>query len=179
MDNIDLLQEWLTSLSDDIQAFVKLMEDDRFPAETRQQAAGVVNYLFKSIDLIPDGIDDIGYLDDVMTMRLCASGIGIGAIASLDGELAAAFKALGEDSSKIREILGEDIHQRFGRYVAELSAGFARGRSAGKIVSSPDKLREVLMEANNFCKEYTAPQIEKSDRTLTKLKSFLDTRLPK
>ncbi|MFH1435445.1 MAG: hypothetical protein ABIJ56_06985 [Pseudomonadota bacterium] len=179
MDNIDLVQEWLTGMADDIQGFVKLMEDDRFPAETRQKAAGVVNYLFKSIDLIPDGIDDIGFLDDVMTMRLCASGLDVGAIEPLDVELASKLKALGEDSSKIREILGEDIHRRFSRYVAGLSAGSARGRSAGEIVSLPDKLREVQMEANNFCKEYIAPQVEKSDRTLIKLKSFLDTRLPK
>lgn len=179
MDNIDLVQEWLTSLADDIQAFVKLMEDERFPAETRQQAAGVINYIFKSVDLIPDGIDDIGFLDDVMTMRLCASVLDIGAIETVDSGLAAKLKALGEGSQPIREILGEDIHQRFGSYAAGLSAGSARGRSVAQILSSPDKLREVQMEANNFSREYSAPQIENRDRTLIKLKAFLDTRLPK
>src|SRR5438045_3179256 len=38
----------------------------------RYLVAGL-NYIFKSLDLIPDGIDDLGYMDDAFVLRLAAA----------------------------------------------------------------------------------------------------------
>ncbi len=37
---------------------------------SRRYATAGLNYIFKSLDLIPDGIDDIGFCDDAFVIRV-------------------------------------------------------------------------------------------------------------
>jgi hypothetical protein len=76
-------------------------------------------------------------------------------------------------------MLDEPVYSRFLDYTRDLAGGSARGRSAGEIVTNAFRLQEVLMEADDFRDEYEVPSIEKTERTLTKLRSFLDARLPR
>jgi uncharacterized membrane protein YkvA (DUF1232 family) len=49
------------------------------PDGARRALASGLNYVFKSVDLIPDGIDDIGYLDDAFVLRVaCAQVLAAG-----------------------------------------------------------------------------------------------------
>jgi len=179
MEHLDILESWLGSLAADAKTFSAVMTNEKIPEDGRRLAAGVINYLFKSLDLIPDGIDDIGYLDDVLTLRIGASLLDREEIEKVDSDLAGKIKTIADDSPTAREILGDDIYERFRTYANLLPNRSSRGRSAAEIISIPQKLNEVRMEVGNFCKEYTAPRFEKSERVLTRLKSFLDTRLPR
>jgi uncharacterized membrane protein YkvA (DUF1232 family) len=179
MNHLELLESWLKSLPDDIKPFTAILSDEGLPEEPRKLAAGVINYLFKSVDLIPDGLDDIGYLDDVLTMRLAAALLDRDAVTRAKPDLAPALERLAQDASAARDMLGEPIYGRFLDYTRDLAGGSARGRSAGEIVTNAFRLQEVLMEADNLRDEYTVPAMEKTERTLTKLRSFLDARLPR
>jgi uncharacterized membrane protein YkvA (DUF1232 family) len=179
MSSIDMLESWLESLPKDIETFVDIASNGELPVEVRKQSAGVLNYLFKSVDLIPDGIDDIGFLDDVLTLRIGASLLDHGEIARENTGAAERVRALDGDMPAIRELLGEDIFRRFQNYTLALREGSARGRSTSDIVSSESTLHEVRMDVRNFASQYAPPRLDKSERTLKKLKSFLDTRLPR
>jgi uncharacterized membrane protein YkvA (DUF1232 family) len=179
MNHLEMLESWLKSLPDDIRAFTTILSDESLPEEPRRLAAGVINYLFKSVDLIPDGLDDIGYLDDILTMRLAATLLDRDAVARARPDLAQALERLARDASAARDMLDEPVYSRFLDYTRDLAGGSARGRSAGEIVTNAFRLQEVLMEADDFRDEYEVPSIEKTERTLTKLRSFLDARLPR
>ena len=179
MNHLDTLEAWLASLPDDIQCFRAIAADESIPAGARRVAAGIINYLFKSIDLIPDGIDDIGTIDDVMTLRLGAALIKAEEVERSQPEAGRTLRHLAEEVSVVREILGTDLHERFARYTSTLATVSSRGRSAQDIVENSQKLHEMSAEVGSFCTGYIIPQLEKSERTLIKLRAFLDTRLPR
>lgn len=178
MMEIGFFQQYLERLPEDLEFFVKIASIDDLPSEERAKAAGAVNYFFKSVDLIPDGIDEIGYLDDVITLRVMADWIDIDEIGKHSGELASRLKQLREDAQRIKEALGQELYTRLSGYVAALRSSSARGRSAFDIVTDSAKLQQLKMEVGNFCRDYVPPRIDTSEKTLIKLKSFLDTKLP-
>ena len=67
--HLDLFASWLRTLGEDVEALGAVVSSPEAAAPTRQMIAGGLNYVFKSLDLIPDGIDDIGYLDDAFVLR--------------------------------------------------------------------------------------------------------------
>ena len=70
---LETFPEWLKSLSSDAQDLSKAVGNQDAPEAVRRYAAAGLNYLFKSLDLIPDGIEDLGYLDDAFVLRVAAS----------------------------------------------------------------------------------------------------------
>ena len=70
---LETFGSWIASLSGDIEALMEVVKDDSLDRGAREASTGGINYLFKSLDLIPDGIDDIGYLDDAFTVRVSGS----------------------------------------------------------------------------------------------------------
>ena len=69
---LEMFPQWLRSLGEDAaqvgDTLSKHASDDE---ATRSLVAGL-NYIFKSLDLIPDGIDDLGFLDDAFVLRVAA-----------------------------------------------------------------------------------------------------------
>lgn len=170
---------WVASIPKDLEVFLSLLERKELPVEIKRQAAGAINYLFKSVDLIPDGLDDLGYIDDAFTLRLSAARMDAGEIRKADDALAGAVERLALETAGIRALLGDDLFGRFSRYVAKLADGCARGRSAAEIVASDVKLSSVFIEVKDFVKEFNPPPVTLDERLVTKLRSFLDTRLPR
>ena len=66
---LDAFPEWLKTLPEDAVALSLLLDDESLPEPARRRVAGSLNYLFKSLDLIPDGIEDLGFLDDAFVIR--------------------------------------------------------------------------------------------------------------
>jgi uncharacterized membrane protein YkvA (DUF1232 family) len=83
---------WLRSLADDAQKLAALLEQSGSSPAARRSAASSLNYLFKSLDLIPDGLEDLGLIDDAFVLRVAAALVpeaardGGGALAKLAGE---------------------------------------------------------------------------------------------
>ena len=175
---LDTFPGWLRSLGDDAESLAALLEDDGLSQSAREAVAGGLNYLFKSLDLIPDGIDDIGFLDDAFVVRVAAD------LASREDSGGAAgdkLKALGElsnDCDVIREFLGED-YNRLETYVRGLRRGAARGRSVADILSDKDIRGELLADVRGFARSYKAPSFAREDKNLIKLRAFFDAKLPR
>src|SRR5215471_7241828 len=108
---LDAFPAWLRSLSDDAVSLASVVEDDAAPEPSRRGAASALNYLFKSLDLIPDGIEDIGFLDDAFVFRVAARL----AVHAEGGS--PVLEKLATDAELISEFLGVE-YPRLERFVA-------------------------------------------------------------
>src|SRR5688572_155562 len=83
---LDQFSAWLRTLGDDVERVGQIAASRELPEAGRQALVGGVNYLFKSLDLVPDGIDDIGYLDDAFVLRVAAAQGARGETSRLSAE---------------------------------------------------------------------------------------------
>jgi uncharacterized membrane protein YkvA (DUF1232 family) len=171
---LDTFPTWLKTLATDVNELSALLREEGLSDAQRRHVAGSINYLFKSLDLIPDGIEDLGYIDDAFVLRVAAS-------------LAHAEKKLPEGSTGSRlageaRLVADFLDADYGRleaYVKGLSKGAARGRTVDDIVTKGEVLDGLLSEVAGWVAAYEAPTFTREERTLVKLRSFLDTKLPR
>jgi len=86
--------------------------------DARRFIAGGLNYVFKSLDLIPDGLEGLGYLDDALVVRSAAHLAG-SAPGAKEADMRGVLARLSGDVNLISEFLGPDA-DRLERYVREL-----------------------------------------------------------
>ena len=167
---LEAFPAWLKALADDARKLADLVEDGAAPTSARESAASALNYLFKSLDLIPDGLEDIGFIDDAFVFRVAAARVeAADAAADASGTLT----RLGADTALIEEFLS-DVYPRLSAYVAELAKAKVRGRTVADVLEAPaDFAREVRQWADG----YASPTFHRDDKNLVKLRSFLNAKL--
>ena len=176
---LDTFAGWLRELADDALALADRLDDESLPTASREYLAGGLNYLFKSLDLIPDGIDDIGYLDDAFVLRVAADLAleECSPTASSEREFGR-LGELAEQTEVLRSFLEED-YGRLEAYVKGLRTGASRGRSAEDIVADPKVREEMRDDVRGFARSYEPPGFRKEEKNLVKLKAFFDAKLPR
>ena len=168
---LDAFPEWLRGLSTDAIELSAVVGDDGVPQPARLHAASALNYLFKSLDLIPDGIEDLGFLDDAFVLRVAAK------LAKDKGGSGAAIDRLAGGVALIEELLGKD-YARLVTYTEGLVHGAARGRTAEEVVSDPGVRGAFVSELQAWAASYEAPTFARDEKNLVKLTSFLSAKLP-
>jgi uncharacterized membrane protein YkvA (DUF1232 family) len=166
---LDAFAAWLGTLAHDANTLAAAM-DGGVGAESEALVGGL-NYLFKSLDLIPDGIEDLGYLDDAFVMRVAAKH------AKEAGVQHVGVAALAQQASTIESFLGAD-YARLDAYVSSTRAGSVRGRTPEQILTDEGIRSSFLGELSGWAAQYQAPSFSKQPRTLVKLRSFLSAKLP-
>lgn len=164
---LEAFPNWLKTLGSDVGALSELLNQPELDDDTRRWVAGAINYLFKSLDLIPDGIEDLGFIDDAFVLRVAASKA-----APQD-----ALKQLAEDAQLIQEFLEED-YERLERYVGSLSHIAARGRTVDDVLGDVAVRDALVAEATAWAESYVAPTFARDEKNLVKLRAFLATKLP-
>ena len=140
--------------------------------EVRRCVTSGLNYIFKSLDLIPDGIDDLGFCDDAFVIRVAAK-LAVDADASVkDGVLG----RLADDAASVEQFLGDD-YPRLVTYVKGLQKGAARGRTVDDIMTDTSARTAFVHEVAAWSKEYQVPSFTRDVKTLIKLKAFLSAKL--
>lgn len=175
---LDAFASWLRDLGNDASQIALLVPDARVPEHTRQTIVGAVNYLFKSLDLIPDGIDDIGYLDDAFVLRVSAELALQDELGELSHDKLADLNRLASEADVVRDFLGKDF-PRLLEYVKGLRKSAARGRAVPEIVRDEAVRTVFLSDLQNFCRAYEAPRFSHEEKSLVKLRAFFDAKLPK
>lgn len=172
---LETFPEWLRALATDAGDLAEAVGDDGTHETVRRYAAAALNYLFKSLDLIPDGIEDLGFLDDAFVIRVAAAL----AVAEVSEAEASSPKVarLAKDAMLVSELLGAD-YARLEAYVKKLTGGAARGRTVDEIISDEGVRRDFLNEVSGWATSYEAPSFTKDEKNLVKLKSFLSAKLP-
>ncbi|UJR78678.1 YkvA family protein [Sandaracinus amylolyticus] len=174
---LDTFPAWLRSLGEDAEKLAELLSGEALSSGARESIAGGLNYLFKSLDLIPDGIDDIGYLDDAFVLRVAAD-LAAAADEGNDPNASRALAALANDCETVRDFLGRD-YTRLESYVKGLRKGAARGRSVADILGDASVREDFLGDVRGFAKTYEAPSFSREEKNLIKLRAFFDAKLPK
>lgn len=172
---LDTFPEWLRSLATDAADLAALLSMTSAPEPARRYVAGGLNYLFKSLDLIPDGIEDLGFLDDAFVLRVASAA----ALASAPGvrEEAPTLTRLAADAKLIAELLGKD-YVRLETYVNSLTKGAARGRTVDEILEDEQVRASFMNEVTGWASSYQAPSFARDEKNLVKLQSFLSAKLP-
>ena len=170
---LELFPQWLRSLGEDAALVGAVLgaragEDDA----NRSRVAGL-NYIFKSLDLIPDGIDDLGFLDDAFVLRVACAH----AVAAKPEVKQGAIERLAEDARAVKDFLGPD-YARLEAYVLSLRKGAARGRTVEDILTEAETRAQFLHEVSAWSAAYQVPSFTRDPKTLVKLKAFLNAKLP-
>jgi uncharacterized membrane protein YkvA (DUF1232 family) len=170
---LEMFPQWLRSLGEDA-ALVGDVLAAGAPADdaTRSLVAGL-NYIFKSLDLIPDGIDDLGFLDDAFVLRVACAQAGVARPDVKQGVV----QRLGDDAHAVREFLGDD-YARLETYVRGLRKGAARGRTVDDVVDDAGVRGQFLQEVKAWSASFQVPTFTRDTKTLVKLKAFLNAKLP-
>lgn len=172
---LDTFPEWLRALATDASDLSRLLTSASAPESVRRYVTGGLNYLFKSLDLIPDGIEDLGYLDDAFVLRVAAS-LAIAGAPALKEE-SPSLARLAADAKLVHELLGKD-YDRLERYVKGLTKGAARGRTVDEIIGDDQVRSGFLNEVAGWAASYAAPSFSRDEKNLVKLQSFLSAKLP-
>lgn len=93
---IDALKTWARNLKRDVVALWIAARDPRTPLAAKIIAGAVAAYALSPIDLIPDFIPVLGYMDDLLVVPV---GIWI-AVRLIPAPLLAAFRAAAADRSR-------------------------------------------------------------------------------
>lgn len=170
---LDTFPAWLRALGEDAEKLGGVLENGGLSDGSREAVAGGLNYLFKSLDLIPDGIDDLGFMDDAFVLRVSAALAALAYPAADEGRL----QRLAEDAIVIQEFLGED-YPRLENYVQNLRKGAARGRTVDDILGDNGVRDTFLREVEAWSQAFVPPTFTKDVKTLIKLRAFLSAKLP-
>jgi uncharacterized membrane protein YkvA (DUF1232 family) len=173
---LDAFPNWLRSLADDARALAAVLETEGDGSAQRRSAAAL-NYLFKSLDLIPDGLEDLGFIDDAFVLRAAAQAVQLDDAAALAADPSGTLARLAEEAELVQEFL-DSAYERLTRYVAGLEQGSARGRSVSTILSDAAVRADFVREVREWADGYAVPTFTRDERNLVKLKSFLLAKLP-
>jgi len=169
---LDAVPAWLKSLAADAREFALVLETAESPEALRRTAATALNYLFKSLDLIPDGLEELGYIDDALVFRVATAAVP----ASELGEEGGVFRRLASDTALIEEFLGE-IQPRLVAYVEKLGSAAVRGRSVDDILGDDAVRADFAREVRQWADGYQPPAFYRDEKNLVKLRSFLNAKL--
>jgi hypothetical protein len=175
---------WLSQLGNDTEAHCRLLEQADVPDGARRLAAECLNHLLRAVELIPEGVEALGYLENAFAFRVLAER----ALRD-DPRLAAAdpsgtLARLNEEAGELARFLGDEDHARL-RSWAVRNAQLARGRqlqdllqdTAADALEAETARAAALEEARAWAHAYRTPSFGAGEQDLTKLRAFLKTRL--
>ena len=168
--------KWLDTLNEDAVALAALLADDTIPEQARRCVAGALNYLLKSLDIIPDGIEDLGYIDDAFILRLASSNALESATAQ-DTNTSDVLVRLAKGTLLVEKLLGKD-YPRLVKYARSIETAVASGRTVDVIIGDPCVRMEMVRDVQGWANRYESPRFPHDEQMLIKLRSFLSARLP-
>lgn len=172
---LDAFPGWLKGLGEDARALAEIVENKQYAPDARRQLVAALNYLFKSLDLIPDGIEDLGFIDDAFVFRVAVT-LAADSDPSLTEGGGVPARLAGE-TALVAELLEGD-HERLVRYVRSLDSSSSRGRSVDDILSDDAVAAEFVRDLKTWADGYQPPSFSREPKNLVKLRAFLAAKLP-
>ncbi len=176
---LEVFPNWLSTLPNDVGIILQALKSEGLNLEAKRILLGSINYLFKSLDLIPDEVDDLGYLDDAFVLRLSAEAALEQGLGDVPDTVKLELDSLAKGTGLLKEFFDTDIYRRFAQYVTRLRTGAARGRTVDELVESHPTYDSFVKEIENFISGFRVPNFERDENNLIKLAAFFDARLPK
>lgn len=168
---LEVFALWLKALPADVRGLAAVLTPKEPEAVRVNVAAGLV-YLARNLDLIPDGIEGIGYLDDAFVLRTSAAL----AFESVGPAPSPVLRRLAADNAEVVSFLGAD-YTRFREYVIALRHHRTKGHTVTEIATTPALARDLVAEVQEWCGTYRESPLQQDAAELYRLKSFLHAKL--
>jgi uncharacterized membrane protein YkvA (DUF1232 family) len=150
IDFVKLLAEWNDHFAADLRSTFELSGKDGIDPAGRRFLATALSYGVSQFDLIPDH-EVFGFVDDAMAVRICY-GLASEHAGELDVADSAKFARLANEEDTIKELIGEELHARFRRYLIKLADTPVRGRTSDAIISEKRVRDELKREVETSIK---------------------------
>lgn len=150
------LRELLLALPYDLKVLFRILGNEDLPRDVRVQAAGAVVYCLAISDPIPDSSGVIGYVDDVVLLRLSLSRIsnsGAELISEVEERFPEQFELLEDDITLIRQYMGEALAWVDDR-IDKIDQFKYKGKRVSAYVDDEDASQRLYEEALEFATEY-------------------------
>ncbi len=172
---VEAFSQWLAGLPVDARGLLLLLADESAPEVHRRWAATAVGYLVKSLDLIPEGAEDLVYTEDAFVLRVAAAR-AVNAVEQGVDE-ATLLGRLARETELIQAFLGS-TYPRLSAFVATLAAVPVQGFPVEALVGQAEPCAELGAQVEHWASHFCAPVLEHPEMALVKLKAFLDAKLP-
>jgi len=168
---------WLKNLPEDLSYLMNLIETQDLEHDAKIALVTGLNYLFKTIDLIPDGLDEIGYIDDCIILRIVSREVVDKYGDRLNDEVFGRLKIMAGDVDILKPELGEELWSKLLNYVEELKEMPSKGRTSEDILKDKNTFNQFKTELMTFVDSYEGKVESIDEKTLVKLKAFLEAKL--
>jgi hypothetical protein len=166
---------WLRSIGEDVLSLANLLEAEDTPEPIRMVGAEALQSLLRSSDLIPEGLEALGYLEVAFALRARAAR-ALSAHPELAEVSSSRLPSLGADAALVGEFLGEDL-PRFEELAFGPTASTWAGRAAPEVLRDEDLRAALLRDVREWVEQYRPPELADGPEELVKISSFFRTRL--
>lgn len=176
---------WLHALGEDVLSLTHLLGSPEAAVPARLAAAQGLHGLLRLAELVPEGIEALGYLEGAFAVRVIAERAlaerpepAAGADAEPVVEVAAEglVARLAADAALVAEFLGDDL-PRFRELWLSPAASTRAGRAASDLLVDEALRHDVQREAREWAEHYHAPELGEGPEELVKVEAFFRTRL--
>jgi len=168
---------WLAGLGGEVRELSALLAREDAPAGLRRFAAETLNQLLYAVDLIPEGIEGLGYLEAQFGVRLLARELSEAEPDSASADPHGTVRRLSSEAELVRSFLGEEDEGRLLVLVRAQSEKRARGRSVTELLEVPEAQSAAIEDAQSWAEQYRPSQFGTGSHDLVRLRSFLRTRV--
>lgn len=145
------------------------------PAPGSALLAGALNYLFKSAELLPDGVEDLRALDCACVLRVACEQL-LDLLGSASGAELADVRNLASGTGLLRDFLGT-VYPHLANYVGAQQSASARGRAVDEILGDEAVAAEFVAEVRAFAESYRAPSFLQDRRNVGRIQAFFEAKL--
>lgn len=171
---LEVFATWLRSLAEDARALADVLGSAEQHEEVRRPVAAALSYLFKSLDLIDDGIEGLGYIDDAFVLRVAVRQIPESALSG-EGAHEVLAKLAGQ-ADFVEQFLQAD-YSRLQSFVAGLARLSVRGRSVDALLQDAEVREEFVGDVVAWANRYEPPNVSQDPKNAVKLRAFLAAKL--
>lgn len=168
---------WLGGLGGEARELSALLSREGAPPGLRRFAAETLNQLLYAVDLIPEGIEGLGYLEALFGFRLLARELCEAEPDSASADPHGTVRRLSQEARLVRSFLGEEDEGRLLALTHAQSDKRARGRSVADLLEVPEAQSAAIEEAQSWAEQYRPSQFGAGSHDLVRLLSFLRTRV--
>jgi uncharacterized membrane protein YkvA (DUF1232 family) len=148
----DVLQRWLQSLPYELKIPLDMMGDEELKLEARTLAVGTTFYLLSPIDLIPEKLPGIGYIDDAIILHM-----SLFAITEIDparsqhyrSKYPGTYELLDRETAVLKETLGA-LYSWLVALVRNLRERDYKGREPSDVIDSAEVQDEIFDAAMEY-----------------------------
>jgi hypothetical protein len=175
---LPLFSGWLRSLGEDVLSLANRLESEDTPGPFRQVSAEALQYLLRSAGLIPEGLEELGYLEVAFAFRVLARRAADDNPELIAGASETRLARLAEEADVVAEFLSDDM-SLFAEASLAPGAVTYQGSSPSVLLDDAERRASVLGEARGWAEAYSPPEPSEGAEELVKIGSFFRTRLRK